>query len=216
LLYFETGGVNWSICTESNNGDCESGRPFMSGAHECRWAGINCNKQRQVTGIHLDKSNLVGNLPAELGDLDNLMELVMDDNDIAGTIPTTLGKLDFLQVIDLDNNKLSGEIPLELYNASSLRVLDLDSNLLTGIISPLMAQQWPNLYFVQLDKNAFIGGIPSELATLPSLRYLSMFMNGFSEPMPLELCHRDDVTLYADCNICRTTDSCCTACLNQR
>jgi hypothetical protein len=215
LLYLETGGVTWSICTESNHDECEYGEPFMSGAHECKWVGINCNLKRQVTGIHLDKSNLVGKLPSLLGDLDNLVELVMDDNSITGGIPLTLGKLESLQVIDLDSNKLSGEIPLELYNASSLRVLDLDSNLLTGVISPLMAQQWPSLYFVQLDKNAFTGSIPSELAKLSDLRYLSMFMNGFSEPMPLELCQRDDVTLYADCDICRTTDSCCTACLNQ-
>jgi hypothetical protein len=215
LLYIETGGVNWSICTESNHDECDDGEPFMSGAHECRWVGIDCNIQRQVTGIHLDKSNLVGNLPSQLGDLGNLVELVMDDNSITGGIPTTFGKLASLQVIDLDSNKLSGEIPLELYNASSLRVLDLDSNLLTGVVSPLMGQQWPNLYFVQLDKNAFTGRIPSELATLSDLRYLSMFMNGFSEPMPLELCQRDDVTLYADCDVCRTTDSCCTACLNQ-
>ena len=51
-----------------------------------------------------------------------------------GTIPSELGQLDELEVISLSLNKLSGTIPSEIGNLVKLEKLNLELNSLTGTV----------------------------------------------------------------------------------
>lgn len=50
---------------------------------------------------------LSGNIPSNLGNLDNLKVLVMPDNKLNGIIPSELGNLSNLEILDLKNNELN-------------------------------------------------------------------------------------------------------------
>ncbi len=58
--------------------------------------------------VNLDLSNnqLSGTIPAELGTLTNLRELLLNGNTLSGEIPSTLAKLTTLQTLDVERNQL--------------------------------------------------------------------------------------------------------------
>src|SRR5205823_2637308 len=92
-------------------------------------------------------------IPAELGNLNNLLDLILGDNQLSGSIPTSLGNLSKLQYLSLRNGKLSGSIPAELGNLSNLLTLDLVGNQLTGNI-PAPLGNLTKLLYLSLDWNA--------------------------------------------------------------
>ena len=68
----------------------------------------------RATHLELPSSQLRGSIPAELGLLANLEELILSSNDLSGTIPSSLGQLTNLEWLYLDGNDLSGSIPSAL------------------------------------------------------------------------------------------------------
>ena len=80
-------------------------------------------------------NRLSGEIPVELGDLSNLVNLRLDGNRLTGVIPAELGRLSRLTGFDVVDNQLSGEIPPELADLKQLGRLFLSRNLgLTGCI----------------------------------------------------------------------------------
>ncbi|KAJ1418077.1 hypothetical protein B484DRAFT_400603, partial [Ochromonadaceae sp. CCMP2298] len=114
-LYDSTDGPNW---------DLSSGRAewnFTAGANPCaeRWQGVTClgcsnGGQCFVSKLQLPSFNLVGTLPAALGNLTGLSELVLNSNSLSGSLPPELGNMASLQVLDLSSNALTGSLPPEL------------------------------------------------------------------------------------------------------
>ena len=96
-----------------------------------------------------------GEIPAELGNLSNLISLDLGFNQLSGEIPAELGNLSNLEDLDLSFNQLSGEIPPELGNIPNLEDLDLSFNQLSGEI-PAELGNLPNL---SLDGNQLSGRI---------------------------------------------------------
>ena len=72
-------------------------------------------------------------LPTGLGNISDLMDLVMAKNQLEGPIPIELCKLVELRFLDLSENNLSGSIP-SCFNASYLTSVYLNKNLLSGPI----------------------------------------------------------------------------------
>jgi Leucine-rich repeat (LRR) protein len=85
-----------------------------------------------LTALRLNECNITGSIPAELGQLKNLIELSLYENNLTGEIPKELGQLASLTHLDLENNQLTGEIPKELGQLASLEELHLYGNQLTG------------------------------------------------------------------------------------
>ena len=112
-LYNATDGPNWE---ESEN--------WMSNEPLSVWYGITTNITGRVTEIELGDNNLVGEIPAELGNLASLTNLDLHHNPLSGEIPGELGNLASLTTLHLYGNKLSGEIPPELAKLSNLERLD--------------------------------------------------------------------------------------------
>ena len=134
-LYNATDGDNWADNTN-----------WLSDAPLWEWYGVHTGDAGRVAALDLDDNQLSGEIPAELGNLDNLVSLDFSDNRLSGEIPAELGNLTNLEALDLSGNQLSGEIPPELSNLTNLDGLLLgsdDDNQLSGCI-PAGLRDVPN------------------------------------------------------------------------
>lgn len=172
-LYNSTNGANWTNTWDLN-------APIST------YFGVTLDANNRVAGISLTNNNLVGTLPAELGNLTNLDALSLQNNQLSGSIPSELGNLTNLTNLILFNNQLNGTIPTSIGNLTSLLFLELSDNSLTGSI-PTELGNLSNLIFINLNNNQLFGSIPNELGNLSSLETLSIQDNGLSGSIPSEL-----------------------------
>ena len=107
---------------------------WLSDAPLGEWRGVTTNDDGRVIELALIGINLSRGLPAELGSLSQLEQLVLRGNKLRREIPPELGNLSNLKVLDLSINELSGEIPPELGSLSNLTALYLDENELSGCV----------------------------------------------------------------------------------
>ena len=110
-LYNATDGPNW---TNNHN--------WLSEAPIGEWYGVTTDDDGRVTQIRLWENNLIGSIPADLGNLTSLQRLGLWSNDLSGEIPSELGNLSSLERMSLDDNQLSGGIPSELGSLSNLEI----------------------------------------------------------------------------------------------
>ena len=209
-LYNATDGANWTNVWDL-------AQPTDT------WHGVTLNEEGCVTCLDLDGehgctfnyccsggNNLIGTLPAELGNLGSLNYLSLSLNQLSGSIPAELGNLYSLQYFYISSNDLTGSIPAELGNLSNLEELRLNGNGLTGSIPstfgnlgnlklmrlngndltgsiPAELGQLSNLETLYIDHNEFSGNIPPELGNLSSLKYLTLHYNQLTGNIPVEL-----------------------------
>ena len=116
VTYFSTGGDQWSKCKRSDE-NCGTEIPFksknetnfLSGNHECTWAGIDCLELSNcVNDINFENNNIVGTIPTEISALVHLERWAMEQGGLSSTIPSSIGALKNLKVLDLDFNALTG------------------------------------------------------------------------------------------------------------
>ena len=172
-LYNATDGPNWT-----NNTNWLSTAPLGD------WYGVTTNSDGHVTTLNLSNNNLIGSIPAELGNLVNLDQLYLRLNALSGPIPAELGQLTNLRRLNLNYNALSGSIPIELGQLTNLQYLYLQGNALSGPI-PIELGQLTNLQLMDLHNNDLSGSIPAELSTLAALKDLKLYNNAaLSGPIP--------------------------------
>ncbi len=174
-LYNATGGANW---TNNTN--------WLTNEALSEWHGLDTDTTGRVTGLRLENNGLIGEIPAELGDLTNLIALRLYSNSLSGEIPAALGGLANLEELSLRGNALSGEIPAELGSLANLIALRLYSNSLSGEI-PVELGGLSNLQELILSRNALSGEIPVELGGLSNLISLRLYSNRLSGEIPMEL-----------------------------
>ena len=176
-LYYATGGPNWT-----NNDNWLTDVPLGE------WYGVSVDGQGRVDGLRLNRNNLDGSIPRELGNLVNLRELEVFSNDLTGPIPPELGNLANLQVLQLSSNKLTGPIPAELGNLSNLYFLGLSFNGGMGQIPPELGNL-VNLNHLSAQNTGLSGSIPPELGKLANLQglLLGYGSNALTGPIPPEL-----------------------------
>eukprot|EP00752_Nemacystus_decipiens_P001344 g1333.t1 len=173
-LFRSTGGAEWH---RKDNWD--------SDADLSRWLGVEVDARGRVTHLRLEKNNLKGHIPRQLGDLGALQTLNLGYNELYGPIPPELGNLAALQGLYLGDNTLSGPIPPDLGGLSKLETFWLSKNKLTGPIPPELG----NLAALQglyLGDNTLSGHITPELA-LSELQVLGLGGNELTGPIPEEL-----------------------------
>ena len=138
--------------------------------------------------LYLRGNDLTGEIPAELGNLSNLDDLRLNKTRLTGAIPPELGNLANLRTLYLINNQLTGEIPAELGNLANLTSLSLAANRLTGEIPPELGNRnLSNFWSLNLNSNELTGEIPPELGNLFYLRYLNLYENQLTGEIPARL-----------------------------
>ena len=87
-LYVGTLGPDWT-----NRENWGSGEPVGS------WYGVTADANSRVTALNLSENNLKGELPADLGDMEFLTELIVNGNaELQGPIPFSLSELGIQQL----------------------------------------------------------------------------------------------------------------------
>ena len=173
-LYKATDGPNWT-----NNENWLSDEPLDA------WHGVIVSDGR-VTSLNLSENQLTGPTPPELGQLSQLVKLILHNNQLTGSIPPELSQLNQLEYLTLFNNQLTGVIPPELGQLNQLRELPLYNNRLTGSIPPELGQL-SQLQYLTLFNNRLTGHIPPELGQLSQLEYLTLHNNQLRGTIPPEL-----------------------------
>ena len=180
-LYHATNGDNW---VRNDN--------WLTDAPLKDWHGVRTDFDGRVTHLSFQQDNLVGQIPAELGDMDRLEWINFRGNELTGQIPADLGRLTNLRRLQLGNNQLSGQIPLELVNLGNLGELMLGENQLSGTIPPELAKL-PSLKWLFLDNNELTGSIPQELGSLNNLQTLRLNSNQLTGQIPPQLGNLDHI-----------------------
>jgi hypothetical protein len=172
--------------TDGNNWNKKGGWLGPVGS-ECGWYGITCDLfQNHVIQIKLPDNNLIGTLPDSIGNFSKLRTLDLNYNELEGDIPAQLGDLSELIDLNLSDNFLSGSLPSGIGDLSQLEDLDLTANELAGNIPPQIANL-SNLIRLYLYDNFFTGNLPNGLAGLTKLKVLDLGSNYFGGPIPAQL-----------------------------
>ncbi|XP_021739110.1 receptor-like protein kinase HSL1 [Chenopodium quinoa] len=157
--------------------------------------------------LYFDSNLFNGTFPFELGQLENLEELVLAFNpfspnklpkefgmlkklkflwmtqcNLIGEIPIDFAKLTSLEHLDLVQNSLVGEIPSGLFLLKNLTKLYLYKNMISGGLPTSIESL--NLVELDLSQNNMTGVIPDDIGKLQSLTVLNLFQNQFHGPIP--------------------------------
>ena len=178
-LYNSTGGASWT--DKTNWGSTEV---------LANWFGVYTDSSGRVTTLYLTTNtcggnNLVGTLPAALGNLDQMQYLYLCGNRLRGTIPD-LSNLTYLLWLHLQSNELSGSVPDTLGNLASLQHLILSFNQLSGTI-PDSIGNLTSLQNLYLGDNQLSGTIPDSIGNFTSLVGLGLWSNDLSGRLPTSL-----------------------------
>jgi len=197
-FYNHTGGDNWS----NNSG-------WMNDTlHYCKWYGLACNDNRDITGINLRNNSLAGHFNFIDLDFPWLTTLDLAENKLSGIVSIGFAMfLRRLEYIDISENGLSGCADLTFsssmlhanfsnnnftcasfkrYNPAykTLRVLDLSHNSIKQDASHIFRNAPLNLEELILSHNNIRGGLPEPFPILENIRRLDVSFNTVSGPLP--------------------------------
>ena len=181
-LYNSTDGTNWTDkwdLTEPVN----------------TWHGIVVDDDtKRVYAIDLKSNNLVGTLPAEIGNL-KPVAVLLQNNKLQGSIPVEIGNLTvadaastdiYLRYLSLAYNQFTGSIPPELFKNYALFSLSLAGNRLTGTI-PKAIEGLAVIDTLDLSGNKLSGTIPASiLNAMTNLSHLDLSSNNLTGTFPTQ------------------------------
>lgn len=113
--------------------------------------------------LHLERNNLTGAIPREIGRLKMVRELNLSHNSFSGSIPSEMSNLSYLEILDLSYNRLQGEIPGSLTKLNFLSKFDVAHNELWGPVP--QGGQLSTFDFSSFDGNS--GLCAKNMAPLP-------------------------------------------------
>lgn len=128
------------------------------GPSVCNYKGVFCapalddSKTQVVAGIDLNKGDIAGFLPEELGLLSDLALIHLNSNRFCGILPHSLANLTLLYELDLSNNRFVGTFPTVVFSLSSLKYLDLRYNEFEGPLPPQLFSNKLDAIFVNNNR----------------------------------------------------------------
>ncbi|KAM5584910.1 putative leucine-rich repeat receptor-like serine/threonine-protein kinase [Rosa sericea] len=152
---------------------------FLSGNIPSEWAST------KLEYMSLGVNNLSGPIPAFLGKITTLKNLILETNMFSGTVPPELGNLVNLQKLIISANNLTGVLPLHLTNLTKLKELGISSNNFTGRIPEYFFRSWGQLQQLEIQASGLEGPIPSSISVLSNLTELRISdLNGGGSEFP--------------------------------
>uniref|UniRef100_I1P179 Protein kinase domain-containing protein n=1 Tax=Oryza glaberrima TaxID=4538 RepID=I1P179_ORYGL len=134
--------------------------------------------------LSLANNLLHGNIPEELGSLQNLEYLDLSLNNLSGPIQGSIENCLKLQSLRLGHNHLGGSIPIKLGMLTYLQeLLDLSDNSFAGII-PSQLSGLNMLEALNLSHNTLNGSIPPSFKGMISLSSMDVSYNNLEGPVP--------------------------------
>ncbi|KAK0592797.1 hypothetical protein LWI29_025551 [Acer saccharum] len=85
-----------------------------------------------MTGLDLSSNELTGDIPKDIGNLQQIKAMNLSHNFLSGSIPESFSNLTNIESLDLSHNKLSGRIPPQLTQLNSLAIFNVSINNLSG------------------------------------------------------------------------------------
>ncbi|XP_045824813.1 receptor-like protein EIX2 isoform X2 [Trifolium pratense] len=115
------------------------------------------NHTKDLTYLDLQWTNIHGEIPSSLLNLQNLRYLDLSSNQLQGSLPDGISQLPNIQHLCLYSNMLSGSnIPSTLGNLSYLNYLSIGHNNFSGEISENTFSKLSNLDFLELSSSNFV------------------------------------------------------------
>ncbi|KAJ9189871.1 hypothetical protein P3X46_001122 [Hevea brasiliensis] len=104
-----------------------------------------------MSGIDLSCNNLTGQIPIQIGNLNEIHALNLSHNNLIGRIPASFSNLSQVESLDLSYNNLQGHIPSQLTELNFLEVFNVSYNNLSGRTPERVAQ------FATFDESSYRG-----------------------------------------------------------
>nr|WP_319265701.1 C10 family peptidase [uncultured Draconibacterium sp.] len=190
-LYQGANGANW-----------EYQKGWLTDEPICTWDGIDVSdghvKQINMlfetnhrvfdtySNSDLAYNDMDGELPEELGNLEDLEIIQLAYSNLKGNIPVEITNLKKLKVLNLYHNRFEGEIPTNIGDCVSLEELILGENKFVGTI-PNSLYSLNHLVNLQLGNNMLSGNISSDVGKLHNLKGLYLSANNFEGTLPIEI-----------------------------
>ncbi|XP_076882753.1 pollen-specific leucine-rich repeat extensin-like protein 1 [Bidens hawaiensis] len=137
------------------------------GIDVCSYNGVVCAKSPDdpsistVAGIDLNRGDIEGQLPPQLGLLTDLSMFHINTNKFSGNIPNTFSNLAILNEFDISNNQFAGTFPNVVLYMPKLKYLDIRFNNFQGLLPPQLFDK--DLDAIFLNNNRFSSNIPENL-----------------------------------------------------
>lgn len=189
-LYYSTNGEGWL-----------DDYLWLTNTTECDWYTTargqgSCNGKDELVYLELDKNDLRGPLPPELGLLStSLVRMTIrggPNKFLSKSIPSELGLLTKLEAFGVHGNDLTGTIPREIGSWMALNEFDISKNDFIGLL-PTQVGNLENLTYLDISGNAISGFIPTELGRLRKCKKLYFDDNRFLSQIPTEFGDLKDI-----------------------
>ena len=131
-------------------------------------------------------NSLTGDLPASMGSLTSLTQLILTSNTFGSSFPEWLPNLP-LEHLDMHNTGLAGTLPCSLTSHTALRVLWLGSNSFPGPLPDCLSALPTSLTQLDLSANALTGTLPAWMGRFNAMDILQLSFNSFTQALPHEL-----------------------------
>lgn len=186
-LYEATQGDDWYV----NTGWKDEDGTFRPHGTEHEWFGVIMDPSfPHVLGISFFYNNLIGKIPASIGDLKELRNFCVSGSQLE-EFPMAVLTFQHLGKLFLDGSGLSGAIPEALGEMQTLKFLNLAENAFSGPV-PESLSQLTNLFQMVIHNNA-LTQLP-DLSTLDQMNLFEAQQNRLSGPVPAWIAGADQLT----------------------
>lgn len=181
-FYEATNGQNWTKKWNLNE-------PVAT------WFGVKVENDK-VIGLSLESNNLVGFVPASIGNLTSLEVLNLKKNLLHSAIPSQLFEIESLVDLNLSFNRFVGSLPENIGNAKNLVSVQIFMNQLTGTI-PVSIGELENLQVLSVFNNFLTGNLPQTIFDLTNLKELLLNSNRLTGELSSEVTKLKSIKVFS-------------------